>query len=78
MKRYLILTVLVMGLAGLLVVGSIMPLASAQNMPKVKEFRIERSMPKEAVACIECHKMEHPGIFGDWANSRHANANVTC
>ncbi|MFA9434699.1 MAG: multiheme c-type cytochrome, partial [Deltaproteobacteria bacterium] len=55
-----------------------MTLAYAQNQPKAKEFRIERSMPKEAVACIECHKMEHPGIFGDWANSRHANANVTC
>jgi cytochrome c553 len=48
------------------------------NFPKVKEFRIERSMPKEAVACIECHKKETPGIFTDWANSRHANANITC
>jgi hypothetical protein len=69
---------LVVGLAGLLVVVSMMTPAYAQNQPKAKEFRIERSMPKEAVACIECHKMEHPGIFGDWANSRHANANVTC
>lgn len=78
MRRYLITSVLVIGLAGLLVVVSMMTLAYAQNQPKAKEFRIERSMPKEAVACIECHKMEHPGIFGDWANSRHANANVTC
>ncbi len=78
MRRYLITSALVIGLAGLFVVGSLMTLAYAQNVPKVKEFRIERSMPKEAVACIECHKMEHPGIFGDWANSRHASANVTC
>lgn len=48
------------------------------NMPKEKSFRIERSMPKEAVACIECHKQEHPGLFADWANSRHASANITC
>ena len=47
-------------------------------MPKAKEFRIERSMPKEAMACIECHKREHPGLFADWANSRHASANITC
>lgn len=48
------------------------------NMPKAKEFRIERSMPNEAMACIECHKREHPGLFADWANSRHASANITC
>ena len=51
---------------------------TAANMPKEKEFRIERSMSKEAVACIQCHKRENPGIFADWANSRHANANITC
>ncbi len=50
----------------------------AVNQPKVKEFRIERSMPREAVACIECHKKESPGIFSDWAASRHASANITC
>jgi hydroxylamine dehydrogenase len=35
-------------------------------------------MPKEAMACIECHKSEHPGLFADWAKSRHASANITC
>ena len=49
----------------------------AQNVAKEKEFRIERSMPKEAVACIECHKREHPGLFADWTHSRHASANIT-
>lgn len=48
------------------------------NYPKTKEFRIERSMPKEAIACIECHRRESPGIFNDWAQSRHAHANVSC
>ncbi len=52
--------------------------AAPGNMPKVKEFRIERAMSKEAVTCIECHKKEHPGIFADWAGSRHASANITC
>jgi len=50
----------------------------ARNMPKAKTFRIERSMSDAAVACIECHKTEHPGLFSDWAQSRHASANVTC
>ncbi len=52
--------------------------ALAQNLPKAKEFRIERSMPKEAVACIEGHKKGLPGLFADWANSCHAGANITC
>ncbi len=51
---------------------------AAQNMPKEKEFRIERAMPPEAVACIECHKRESPGLFTDWTHSRHASANITC
>lgn len=52
--------------------------AYAQNMPKAKEFRIERGMSKQAMACIECHKQESPGLFADWAGSRHAAANITC
>jgi len=50
----------------------------AQNNPKQKEFRLERSMSEQAVGCIECHKKETPGLFTDWANSRHAAANITC
>jgi hypothetical protein len=69
---------MVIGLACLFALGSTMPQASAQNLPKVREFRIERSMPKQAVACLECHKQENPGIFADWSHSRHASANVTC
>lgn len=72
-----ILTAAVLGITAVLGVGA----GFAQtpvNAPKVKEFRIERSMPKEAVACIECHKRENPAIFADWAQSRHANANITC
>ncbi|MBW1981702.1 MAG: hydroxylamine oxidoreductase [Deltaproteobacteria bacterium] len=80
MRRYLFTTILTAVAAGLLLTaGSMVAWAqSAKNMPKVKEFRLERSMSKEAVACIECHKRENPGIFGDWAHSRHASANVTC
>ena len=48
------------------------------NLSKAKEFRIERSMPEEAMACLQCHKQEHPGLFADWAASRHASANITC
>ena len=48
------------------------------NFPLVKEFRMERGMTKQAQACIECHKVESPGIFTDWAMSRHASANITC
>lgn len=54
------------------------PALAQQNFPKLKEYRIERSLPKQAVACIECHRQTTPGIFSDWAMSRHASANITC
>lgn len=50
----------------------------AQNISKSKEFRIERGISKQGQACIECHKIETPGLFVDWANSRHAHANISC
>lgn len=52
--------------------------AWAQNYPKVREFRLERAMPPQAEACIACHKEEHPGMYADWAQSRHASAGITC
>ncbi|MBC7356188.1 MAG: cytochrome c3 family protein [Desulfomicrobiaceae bacterium] len=52
--------------------------ALAQNLPKMKEFRIERGMSEEAKACLNCHKEENPGLFADWAMSRHASANISC
>jgi len=48
------------------------------NMPTPKEFKIERGMSKQSQACIECHKTETPGLFADWAMSRHASANINC
>jgi hypothetical protein len=79
MKKLICCAALILGLAGLIIFGmQVAQAQSAGNLPKVKELRIERSMSPQAVACLECHKQEHPGIFNDWANSRHANANVTC
>jgi hydroxylamine dehydrogenase len=76
MRKPFFITLLACGLAVLGVMAA--DGQAQQNSAKVKEFRIERSMPKEAVACIECHKNEHPGLFTDWAQSRHASANITC
>jgi hypothetical protein len=79
MKKLLCMTLLAVGLVGFLAAGVFMADAqTAANMPTQKEYRIERSMSPQAVACIECHKQEHPGLFSDWAKSRHANANITC
>ena len=79
MKKLLCMTLLAVGLVGFLAAGVFIADAqTAANMPTQKEYRIERSMSPQAVACIECHKQEHPGLFADWAKSRHANANITC
>ena len=74
MRRALLLMTI-----SLLAVGLSTTTALAQpNFAKVKEYRIERSIPPQAVACIECHRSTTPGVFADWAKSRHANANITC
>ncbi|WP_054648052.1 multiheme c-type cytochrome [Salidesulfovibrio brasiliensis] len=74
MRRFLIMMLAVSALA----VASAAVAATAENIPKKKEFRIERGMSKQAMACIQCHKQESPGLFADWAASRHAAANITC
>jgi hypothetical protein len=43
-----------------------------------KEYRIERGVSEEAQKCIKCHSELKPGIVADWADSRHAHANITC
>ena len=79
MRKVFFLGVLLLGLTLFLTTGAMTAdVQTAKNLPKEKSYRIERSMPKEAMACIECHKREHPGLFADWAQSRHASANITC
>ncbi|AQT67535.1 Hydroxylamine oxidoreductase precursor [Anaerohalosphaera lusitana] len=46
--------------------------------PKLKSFRIERDVSEDARECITCHADESRGIVADWAESRHAHANITC
>ena len=78
MKKTVFYITLCCGLAGLLAAGVLVSEVKAQNLPKAKEFRIERAMPQQAIACIECHRVENPGLFADWTRSRHASANITC
>ena len=51
---------------------------TAPNFMKPKEFRLERSMSPQAVACVECHRVTTPGLFADWAKSEHADSNISC
>lgn len=46
--------------------------------PKLKEYKITRDVTKNAQKCIDCHTNVNRGIVADWANSRHAHANITC
>ncbi len=78
MKKTAVVGISVLAAAGLIMATPPVLKSADQNFSKEKAFRIERSMPKEAVACIDCHKTEHPGLFADWAQSRHASANITC
>lgn len=56
--------------------------AAAQDdslaVPGLKTIRIERNISATAKGCIECHTTSTPGMVADWADSRHAHANITC
>ncbi len=79
MKRMSPVTLAGMVVPALLLIFAVQTTTAQQpNFAKVKEYRIERSIPPEALACIECHRSATPGIFADWARSRHASANITC
>lgn len=71
-----------LGAATILVLIFAMPVLAQQitvkNYMKDRQFKLSRAMPQEAVACIECHKQENPGLFGDWAASGHARSGITC
>jgi len=75
-KKYLFLLIITAVLG--VIICKKTNVSAQDNIAKEKTFRIERNLSKEAIACIDCHKKEHPGLFSDWANSRHANANITC
>lgn len=76
MKKLILWTILCAGIVSAMTMGAM--LTEAQNLPKVKAFRMERAMSPQEIACIECHRAENPGLFADWSQSRHASANVTC
>ena len=52
--------------------------AGVTNYAKPKVMKVDRAMPDEAKACIDCHTGLNPGLVADWADSRHAHAGITC
>jgi len=79
MRRPLFLPAFGLLLVGFFLCGGLSAVNAQQpNFPVVKEYRIERSVSPQAVACIECHRATTAGVFADWAMSRHASANITC
>jgi len=73
-------TILIFAIAAGLLIALPVPAqpASKSSAPQLKEYRIERGISESAKGCIECHAEETRGLVGDWADSRHAHANVTC
>ncbi|MHC5060919.1 MAG: multiheme c-type cytochrome [Planctomycetota bacterium] len=51
---------------------------SKATVGNLKEYRIDRTVSKEARMCIDCHSQMNSGMVADWAASRHAHANITC
>lgn len=39
---------------------------------------VSRGMTEIGRLCVDCHRLEQPGIINDWKDSRHAHAGVSC
>jgi hydroxylamine dehydrogenase len=39
---------------------------------------VSRGMTEIGRQCVDCHRIEQPGIINDWKDSRHAHAGVSC
>ncbi len=39
---------------------------------------VSRGMTEVGRQCVDCHRLEQPGIINDWKDSRHAHAGVSC
>ena len=51
---------------------------SAGDLSTISTMVVDRNMTEVAKECVDCHKIEQPGILNDWKDSRHAHAGVTC
>lgn len=51
---------------------------NAGDLSTISTMVVDRNMTEAAQECIDCHKVEQPGILNDWKDSRHAHAGVTC
>lgn len=60
------------------IAGAALAEAQQHGPPHVKTYRIDRTITEEAQYCIECHSEQSKGMVADWAESRHAHANITC
>ncbi len=77
-RHRFIITVMLVTVA--VALSSVMAFAQEEGTVDIqlKEFRIVRQISEDARECIECHSDNSRGIVADWANSRHAHANVSC
>ncbi len=52
--------------------------ASAYAHLEVDREELYLELSQQAIACIECHEKESPGITADWGASAHAKVGITC
>lgn len=71
LSMFLFAAILIPGACGAETKTEIKPL-------NLKQFKIDRTISAKAQGCIDCHTEQNRGLVGDWAESRHAHANVTC
>ena len=79
LKKYALVVIIWIFIAALTITTTVRAEQTSQIVsPPLKEYRIVRSVSKDAQECIDCHAQKSRGIVADWATSRHAHANISC
>jgi len=79
LKKYALVVIAWIFIAALTITTTVRAEQTSQiASPPLKEYRIVRSVSKDAQECIDCHAEKSKGIVADWASSRHAHANISC
>ncbi len=50
-------------------IGAMQPMGGAFGLSEISDISIE---------CIDCHRVDNPGLYEQWGDSRHYRANIGC
>jgi hydroxylamine dehydrogenase len=57
---------------------AVLLLAMSVTAMAVETRSVPTTLSEQSAACVECHRVDHSGLVGEWRHSRHYAADVGC